>query len=208
LNISTDFIPNHLTQDYLWKQTRSVSVASAPHAIYKSGAIPMSARAIRRAAERKSLKQSRQDGIPSPANSAHLVVRTRRATANRADSHHSTGPKTEEGKAKSSLNAVKTGLIGRIVLLPTDDAKAYQLHLDRVFRKHAPTTDPETTLTQTIADSEMASSPHPSSGRRHLRRRPSQARRSFPRRKRSHPPRSPHPRSVPTAATSPTSNPE
>jgi hypothetical protein len=37
----------------------------------------MSARAIRRAAERKSLKQARQAGIPIPANSAHLVVRTR-----------------------------------------------------------------------------------------------------------------------------------
>ena len=150
----------------------------------------MSARAIRRAAERQALKQARQAGIPIPANSAHLVVEhaeqqaeqfeqaaqtfaasadcgfsepsacqssplsDARLAANHANSQRSTGPKTEEGKAKSSLNAVKTGLTGRIVLLPTDDAKAYQLHLDRIFREQSPATDRESALTQTIADAE------------------------------------------------------
>jgi hypothetical protein len=37
--------------------------------------------------------------------------------ANRANAQHSTGPRTEEGKAKVSLNAVKIGLTGRTVLL-------------------------------------------------------------------------------------------
>ena len=142
----------------------------------------MSARAIRRAAERKALKLARQAGIPIPANSAHLVVEhaeqqaeqfetaaqtfaasadcgftepsDARLAANRANSQHSTGPKTEEGKAKSSLNAIKTGLTGRTVLLPTDDAQAYQLHLNRTFRKYSPETDDETSLTQLIADAE------------------------------------------------------
>ena len=45
--------------------------------------------------------------------------------ANQANSQLSTGPKTPEGKATSSLNAVKTGLTGRTVLLPGDDAAAY-----------------------------------------------------------------------------------
>jgi hypothetical protein len=31
----------------------------------------------------------------------------------RANSQHSTGPRSDEGKAKSSLNAIKTGLTGR-----------------------------------------------------------------------------------------------
>ena len=42
--------------------------------------------------------------------------------ANRANAQLSTGPSSASGKAKSSLNAVKTGLTGRTVLLPGDDA--------------------------------------------------------------------------------------
>jgi hypothetical protein len=77
-----------------------------------------------------------------------------RLEANRANSQHSTGPRTEEGKAKSSMNAVKTGLTGQNVLLSTDDAVAYQQHLDRHFKNYAPANDKEHTLVQTIADAE------------------------------------------------------
>ena len=75
-------------------------------------------------------------------------------TANRANAEKSTGPKTEAGKTKSSLNAVKTGLTGRTVLLPSEDAAAYQAHLDRMFSQLAPGTDQERSLAQTIADTE------------------------------------------------------
>ena len=51
----------------------------------------MSTRALRRAAERQAVKDAR-------------------LTANQANAQLSTGPKTPEGKAKSCLNAVKTGL--------------------------------------------------------------------------------------------------
>jgi hypothetical protein len=77
-----------------------------------------------------------------------------RLDANRANAQHSTGPKTDEGKAKSSMNAVKTGLTGRTVLLPADDAVIYQQHLDRNFAEFAPGTDKEKALVQTIADAE------------------------------------------------------
>jgi hypothetical protein len=77
-----------------------------------------------------------------------------RRAANRANSQFSTGPRTEEGKTKSSMNAIKTGLTGRTVLLPTDDALAYQQHLDRHFAEFSPATDKEKSLTQSIADSE------------------------------------------------------
>ena len=43
----------------------------------------------------------------------------RRLAVNRANAQLSAGPRTPEGKAKSSLNAVKTGLCGRTVLWPT-----------------------------------------------------------------------------------------
>jgi hypothetical protein len=77
-----------------------------------------------------------------------------RRNANRANAQHSTGPKTEGGKAKSSMNAVKTGLTGRTVLLPSDDAVIYQQHLDRHFAEFAPSTDKEKALVQTVADTE------------------------------------------------------
>jgi hypothetical protein len=77
-----------------------------------------------------------------------------RRNANRANAQHSTGPTSAEGKAKSSMNAVKTGLTGRTVLLPTDDIHAYYDHLDRHFAEFLPATDKEKALTQTIADTE------------------------------------------------------
>ena len=52
------------------------------------------------------------------------------------------------------MNAVKTGLTGRTVVLPTDDIHAYYDHLDRHFLKFAPATDDEKALTQTISDTE------------------------------------------------------
>jgi hypothetical protein len=39
------------------------------------------------------------------------------------------------------MNAVKTGLTGRTVLLPTDDALIYRQHLDRHFSELSPATD-------------------------------------------------------------------
>ena len=75
-------------------------------------------------------------------------------SANRANGKLSTGPATPEGKAKSSLNAVKTGLTGRTVLLPSDDAVAYQKHVERFFNQYKPVGDEEASLAQSLADTE------------------------------------------------------
>jgi hypothetical protein len=72
--------------------------------------------------------------------------------ANRANSLLSTGPTSPAGKAKVSHNAVKTGLTGRAVLLPSDDLAAYQAHIDRIFKLWAPEVDEEKRLTQSLAD--------------------------------------------------------
>jgi len=74
--------------------------------------------------------------------------------ANRQNAQCSTGPKTEAGKAKSSMNAVKTGLTGRTVLLPSDDAAAYEAHVARFFTEHAPVNEKEQALVQSLADTE------------------------------------------------------
>ena len=74
--------------------------------------------------------------------------------ANRANAQSSCGPSSAEGKAKSSMNALKTGLTGQTVLLPTEDVTVYQAFLDSLFTQWAPATDEENRLTQTIADTE------------------------------------------------------
>jgi hypothetical protein len=129
----------------------------------------MSPRSIRRAAERKALKLARkaeralQNGIPGPHsnNSAYhnedfaapsRSVSFAQTTANRANAQFSTGPKTTEGKAHSSLNALKTGLTGRTVLLPSDDVAAYQSHINRFLAEFNPSGDKESDLVLRLAD--------------------------------------------------------
>jgi hypothetical protein len=85
------------------------------------------------------------DPAPAPISASQLA-------ANRANSQLSTGPKTPEGKAKSSLNAVKTALTGRTVLLPTDDAAAYQQHVSDFFKELRPMGARECALVQLLAD--------------------------------------------------------
>ena len=52
--------------------------------------------------------------------------------ANRANAQHSTGPKTEEGKRRSSLNATRHGLTGQVLILPEEEHAAFQLFTKQV----------------------------------------------------------------------------
>ncbi len=83
---------------------------------------------------------------------AESPVSESRAAANRANSQLSTGPRSAEGKAISSMNAVKTGLTGRTVLLPSDDAEAYQQHLVAYENEFQPVALRERELVQSVAD--------------------------------------------------------
>src|SRR3954452_16457204 len=91
----------------------------------------------------------------SPSSALNsLASNERRLAANRANALLSTGPQTPEGKAKSSLNAVKTGLTGRTVLLPSDDAAAYEAHVARFLAEYQPANENEQALVQFIADTD------------------------------------------------------
>jgi len=54
------------------------------------------------------------------------VTSERQKAANRANARHSTGPKTPEGKAVVRLNAFRHGLLARDVVLPGEDADAFE----------------------------------------------------------------------------------
>jgi hypothetical protein len=83
-----------------------------------------------------------------------ILPSERRLAANRANALLSTGPTTSEGKAKSSLNAVKTGLTGHTVLLPSEDAAAYQAHVERFREELQPVGEREAQLVQNLADTQ------------------------------------------------------
>ena len=74
--------------------------------------------------------------------------------ANQTNAQLSTGPTSPVGKAKSSLNAVKTGLTGRTVLLPSEDAALYEQHVARFMQQYEPVGDEEQTLVQSLADTQ------------------------------------------------------
>ena len=74
--------------------------------------------------------------------------------ANQKNAQLSTGPSSQAGKTKSSLNAVKSGLTGRTVLLPSEDAALYQAHVCEFVKHYAPVGDEECKLVQSLADTE------------------------------------------------------
>ena len=74
--------------------------------------------------------------------------------ANLKNAQLSTGPSSQSGKAKSSLNAVKSGLTGHTVLLPSEDAALYQAHVSEFVQHYAPVGDEECKLVQSLADTE------------------------------------------------------
>ncbi|HEY6986894.1 MAG TPA: hypothetical protein VH369_00845 [Bryobacteraceae bacterium] len=148
----------------------------------------MTARSIRRALERKQKKLARKAErqnplletaaaaapVPSIVRPAmedteiETAVSPARLAANRQNALLSTGPRTPEGQAKSSLNAASaqgevqpvvrvstwTGLTGRTVLLPSDDVAEYERHLAAYAEEFAPVGLLETNLVQSIADTD------------------------------------------------------
>ena len=72
--------------------------------------------------------------------------------ANRANAAHSTGPRTPEGKKRSSLNALRHGLSGQIVVMPNEDLQAYNEFLDRYIRGLNPKNEPEQQLAFDMAN--------------------------------------------------------
>jgi hypothetical protein len=73
-------------------------------------------------------------------------------TASRINGALSHGPTSDEGKATSSLNALKTGLTGRTVLLPSEDAALYEAHLAQFREQYQPVGHQELALVQSLAD--------------------------------------------------------
>jgi hypothetical protein len=66
--------------------------------------------------------------------------------------NRSTGPRTDSGKQRSSLNALRHGLTAASAVLPSEDQAAYETHRRQFFDEYQPATPTETHLTQELAD--------------------------------------------------------
>lgn len=75
-----------------------------------------------------------------------------RVAVNRANSQRSTGPRTPAGKQRSSLNALRHGLTGHTVVLPTEDLAAYQRLARSFLDEYQPRGATETQLVQSLID--------------------------------------------------------
>jgi hypothetical protein len=76
-----------------------------------------------------------------------------RAAVNRANAQHSTGPRTEAGKQRSKLNALRHGLTGHTIVVPAEDQAAYQRHSQSFLDEYQPQSATETQLVQSLIDS-------------------------------------------------------
>jgi hypothetical protein len=76
----------------------------------------------------------------------------KRAVINRENAAQSTGPVTDQGKRRASLNALRHGLTGQTVVLPSDDLDAYTKSCRQFHAELKPSGLLETKAVQTIAD--------------------------------------------------------
>jgi hypothetical protein len=75
-----------------------------------------------------------------------------RPEINRQNAQASTGPKTEEGKQRSSLNATRHGFTGQTLVLSPEEKEAYESHCIAYMEQYQPANHEETDLIQQYAD--------------------------------------------------------
>ena len=71
------------------------------------------------------VKSSNGNTEHQPADKPKPPISEARRRANRENAKKSTGPRTPEGKQRSSLNATRHGILAQVILLPEEDMAAY-----------------------------------------------------------------------------------
>jgi hypothetical protein len=84
-----------------------------------------------------------------------VVVSTQSQTdANRRNSQKSTGPRSVEGKAASSMNALQTGINAKREIIRGESAEELQALSDRYYQRWAPTTPEQSYLVDVLISSD------------------------------------------------------
>ena len=81
------------------------------------------------------------------------MANPRQNHANRANARLSTGPRTEVGKAVSSKNALRHGLLSKNVLLPSEDSMAFHRFHEDIYSDLRPLGQIEAMLTDIVVAS-------------------------------------------------------
>ena len=79
------------------------------------------------------------------------MLSEKQLAANRANAQLSTGPKSEEGKRKSSLNARRHNLTGQVTAMTPEDRIAYDAFAEALIKAMAPEGALELQLAQRVA---------------------------------------------------------
>jgi hypothetical protein len=74
--------------------------------------------------------------------------------ANRLNAEKSHGPTSPQGRACSSMNALRHGLTARVVVLPSEDMDAYNAFSKEIVDSLDPQTPVERQFAQTVADNQ------------------------------------------------------
>ena len=72
--------------------------------------------------------------------------------ANRQNAQSSTGPRSDDAKQRTRLNGLRHGLTGHTILMPYEDAEAFQTFSTETIAGLQPATFAEQALAQTIAN--------------------------------------------------------
>jgi hypothetical protein len=72
--------------------------------------------------------------------------------ANRQNAQLSTGPRTDEGKQRSSQNATRHGFTGQTLIITDAEKEAYEAHVQGFYAEYSPACHVETNLVQQLAD--------------------------------------------------------
>jgi len=79
------------------------------------------------------------------------MLSQRQLDANRRNAQHSTGPRTPEGRAAVSLNALRHGLTAQTAVLPNENPEEFQELLDAFLAEYQPAGPTEALLVQQMA---------------------------------------------------------
>jgi hypothetical protein len=132
-----------------WLARRSAGAAPNKKLSPPTPSLPANSAEAQRA---RRAPQKRPGTVPRRTPFCANTIEPRRAAINRANSAHSTGPRTESGKQRSSQNALSHGLTARTAVLPTEDPDTYQRHIQQFLDEYAPATPTETQLVHEIGN--------------------------------------------------------
>lgn len=79
------------------------------------------------------------------------MISERQLNANRRNAQLSTGPRTPEGRAAVSQNALRHGLASKTAVLPTENPEEFRELRDSFFDEHQPSGPTETLLVEQMA---------------------------------------------------------